>query len=63
MVSLVQRDYKFILLNLIIMASETVSERLTVIQTRLRKQVDAQINNAQFLPNHIEEEDDSQQIT
>lgn len=39
------------------MASETISERLTIIQTRLRQQVDAQINSAEFLPNHIEEEE------
>lgn len=39
------------------MASDTISERLTVIQTRLRQQVDAQLNNAELIPDPVEEEE------
>ena len=39
------------------MASETISERLTVIQTRLRQQVDAQLNTAEFVRDPVEEEE------
>lgn len=39
------------------MASVTISERLTVIQTRLRQQVDAQLNNAELIPDPVEEEE------
>ena len=39
------------------MASETISERLTVIQTRLRQQVDAQLNTAEFARDPVEEEE------